>query len=113
MPAIDRMPTWVYRCLCTHEALLYVGLAVDVDRRIAQHVATKDWWGEVSFVDAELYPTRFLAYKMESFYIVYDKPKYNVQGAVPVPIPPHQPTERRGYLNYPDGIRLAAHRKLA
>jgi hypothetical protein len=107
-PLRDRT-TWVYELRDTDDTLLYVGVAVDVDRRIAQHAATKYWWREVIFINAARYATRKAALEVEAHTILTKSPIYNVQGVPPEP--PHEPIGRRHYINPPQGVVLEAVQK--
>ncbi|MEU4954317.1 GIY-YIG nuclease family protein [Streptomyces lavendulae] len=40
-------PTAVYRLFNLEEALLYVGISVNPDRRFEEHSKNKPWWNEV------------------------------------------------------------------
>lgn len=73
-------PTWVYRCFSTERHLLYVGIAHDVPRRMAQHAATKSWWDKVDHIFTEQYATRRKALTVESWFITHHNPRYNVAG---------------------------------
>lgn len=80
--------TWVYRCYCEHRSLLYVGVARDIDRRLAQHAATKPWWTDVDEVLGDLYQTRRAALRVEAHCIKYDRPQHNIAGQSPRPNDP-------------------------
>lgn len=84
-------PAWLYQATCTHGALLYVGIAYDVPRRLGQHRATKSWWPEVDAVVALHYPTRRTAAAVESRIIAGVHPVYNIAGK-----PAHRPDGARG-----------------
>jgi len=81
--ARDDQPTWVYRLYCEHEMTLYVGIASDLDRRLAQHRATKPWWPEVAIIEARLLPSRAEARALEATNIAAGAPRYNVSGRRP------------------------------
>jgi len=76
-------PTWVYQLCCEHGGLLYVGIAVDLDRRLAQHRKTKAWWSEVAHVVAHQFPTRDDARLAELDAINLRQPIYNIEGVRP------------------------------
>lgn len=73
-------PTWLYQAYCEHQALLYVGIAVDLDRRLQQHRATKLWWPGVNYVVACQYPTRVEAAQVELNMIRGTLPPHNQAG---------------------------------
>lgn len=73
-------PTWVYQVRCEHEGLLYVGIASDLERRVAQHRSTKDWWADVDYVCATLEPTRSAAFALEARMISGLHPPRNIAG---------------------------------
>ena len=66
--------------MCEHGELLYVGVAYDLQRRIAQHRATKSWWPEVDRVLGIRYATRAEALVLENRMIKQERPCYNVAG---------------------------------
>lgn len=104
MPTLTESPTWVYEAYDDEGTLLYVGVAVDIDRRLAQHAATKNWWPMVCLVDAARYEDRTIALTVESHAILTRSPLYNVQGA-PASLP-YEPIGRRHYSNHPAGLHL-------
>lgn len=83
--AADDGPTWVYQAMCEHGGLLYVGVAHDVPRRIAQHRSTKSWWREVDIVCATRYESRTEALAVEARMIRGERPPHNIAGRPPVP----------------------------
>ena len=85
----DSGPTWVYQLFCDHGALIYVGVATDVRRRLKQHRATKAWWPEVFSVAAYLFPSREHALMVEAARIREGvSPRYNVAGRQARSLPP-------------------------
>jgi len=92
-------PTYVYRILCSHGLLLYVGVAVDVERRLKQHAATKPWWGHARVILTDRYATRFQALKVEAYFITYMRPKHNISGQTPLPNLPHPVLSESMYLS--------------
>ena len=58
---------------------LYVGSTNNIERRIAEHAATKPWWGQVSSV--EVYPQidRRAAFDIERGLIQAINPPFNTQ----------------------------------
>lgn len=99
--------TWVYRCYCdcNHRTLLYVGVAVDVERRLSQHARTKQWWQEVDLVMADRYPTRRRALRIESWLIETLSPKYNIVG-VPVAPANIESDQTQMFYRGASGLRL-------
>lgn len=84
-------PTWVYQALCNHGLPLYVGMARDVPRRIAQHRRDKPWWdGDVWAVVADLYGSRDLAADVERKQIKLLHPLRNIEGREPWWMEPHE-----------------------
>lgn len=73
-------PTWLYQACCEHGGLMYVGIAVDLDRRIAQHRATKSWWPNVDHVVGISYESRRLALDIEGRIIRGVHPRHNIAG---------------------------------
>lgn len=76
-------PTWLYQAVCEHNGLLYVGIASDLSRRLAQHRATKPWWSDVDAVVAGLYPSRTAALTVEAGIIGGANPVHNIAGKPP------------------------------
>jgi predicted GIY-YIG superfamily endonuclease len=70
--------TSVYRLFDADGDLLYVGIAGNPGRRFEQHRADKPWWGEVSRIDLEHWPTRQEAAEAESQAIREESPRYNI-----------------------------------
>lgn len=78
--ARSEQPTWVYQAMCEHGGLLYVGVAYDIQRRLAQHRHTKTWWPEVDILLATHYKTRRQALDIEGRMIRDRHPLYNIAG---------------------------------
>lgn len=97
--------TWVYHCMCSHGAVVYVGIANDVGRRLGQHRASKDWWPDVESVIADRYPTRRQALAVEGHCIKHGNRTHmhNRQGYGADPKPPHRWEIRRDWDVRPDG----------
>jgi hypothetical protein len=100
--------TWVYHCMCSHGATLYVGIANNVRRRLGQH-KRKDWWPEVDVVIADLYPTRWQAEDVEAHYVGQGSRSQlrNELLMVDEPEPPH-PWILRQYWGFDDAGHLEA-----
>lgn len=71
--------TWVYSAMCEHSSLLYVGITRHLERRLAEHKASKPWWPEVASVQAELFADRGSARLHELEVIRHEFPKYNIE----------------------------------
>lgn len=77
-------PVWLYR-LYSGETLLYVGVSMAPDTRLASHRAKKPWWNLVDTVSMWWFPSRAEAFAAERTFIAYHRPLYNVarpKGAV-------------------------------
>lgn len=70
-------PTTLYRFYDQGQGLLYIGIAVNHNNRIARHRTTKPWWGEVKEIETVLYPTRDEARWAEKVEVLLGMPKYN------------------------------------
>ena len=70
-------PTYVYRCYGPDDALLYVGIANDVEQRLANH-AQKEWWRMLRHVETEELPNRIAAKRLETKYIRELSPRFNI-----------------------------------
>jgi predicted GIY-YIG superfamily endonuclease len=77
-PAMRNGPTSLYRLHDAQGGLLYVGIAGNPGRRFQEHAGTKAWWGQVSWVHVEHYPTRTEAEAAEITAIRAERPKHNV-----------------------------------
>ena len=73
-------PTHLYRLYDIDRRLLYVGITVDLERRMAKHAMDKSWWRDVETGDLALYPTRYDAKDAEHAAIVVQRPRYNMAG---------------------------------
>lgn len=71
-------PTHVYRLYSEAGALLYVGIASDLDRRIGQHRYEKPWFWQVARIEYETFDGRSAAKGAESLLIRTEKPIYNL-----------------------------------
>lgn len=79
--------TAVYRLLNASGVLLYVGVAIDPEVRIASHAREKPWWNEVHDRRVEWYPDRVTALRAEADAISTEQPIHNVTGASRPPQP--------------------------
>ena len=71
------MPCGVYYLLGPRRALLYVGKAVDLDRRLADHARDSRWWGDVVDVRWEVVASERAALQREADVIVALQPPRN------------------------------------
>lgn len=69
-------PTILYRLYGADEALLYVGITRNMERRMTQH-SRKPWWPEVVTKDACAYRTRTAAAQAEHAAIMTEGPRHN------------------------------------
>jgi hypothetical protein len=67
----------VYYLLGPRRQLLYVGKAVDLDRRLADHARDSRWWGDVVDVRWEVMPSETAALAREADVIVALQPPRN------------------------------------
>jgi len=67
----------VYYLLGRRRELLYVGKAIDVERRLADHARDARWWGEVMDVRVEAMPSEHAALLREADVIVALQPPRN------------------------------------
>lgn len=73
----------LYRCYGPGDDLLYVGLSVDPDNRLQQHVTQSRWWDEVERVTVHGgFPDRESGRIAERLAIAWEAPRENVEGAV-------------------------------
>lgn len=70
--------TALYRFYDGDDRLLYVGIAVEPFRRMAQHRHGKGWWSDVARVELERFDTRAQAAEAERLAIANEQPLYNV-----------------------------------
>jgi hypothetical protein len=70
----------VYYLLGRHRSLLYVGKAVDLDRRLADHARDSRWWGDVVDVRWEVMADEHAALVREADVIVALRPPRNRAG---------------------------------
>ena len=67
----------VYRCYDANDNLLYVGMSVQVQTRLARHLNGTPWWGLVAEVRITRFPTWRNALEAEARAIADEKPLYN------------------------------------
>ena len=78
-PLAER-PTALYRCYNESEELIYVGIAVDPQRRWKHHASLTPWWPEVQRRSIEWHDDRRSALNAEAAAIVTESPVYNIAG---------------------------------
>jgi predicted GIY-YIG superfamily endonuclease len=86
-PLVDSRPAVVYRFRDVQDALLYVGITVDLGNRLNGHAKEKPWWREAITVTLSHHPDIESAREEELRAIRTERPKYNVAN---VPAPPQQ-----------------------
>lgn len=70
--------TALYRLYDTDGALLYIGIACDLEARWSGHASTKAWWENVASRTVEWHDERELAEVAETAAIAAERPHYNV-----------------------------------
>lgn len=71
----------LYRLWNQSHVLLYVGVTDNLERRLEQHAAEKDWYPEVASVSTEELPTMRLALESEARAIFWEQPRFNILGS--------------------------------
>lgn len=71
------MQTYLYRHFDKSNALLYIGIATDVERRTKQH-SRSVWGAEIASTVIKTYPTRIKAAIAELRAIEKERPRHNV-----------------------------------
>lgn len=74
------MSGYVYRVFDAADRLLYVGVSIDPDARLAQHAKNALWWCFQARSTVEQYATRDLAEMAEAEAIANEHPRWNAQG---------------------------------
>lgn len=92
-------PCFVYRFFDDDDRLLYVGVAADVGRRIAQHRVTASWWPEATRGEFRCYPSREAALQAEALAIAVERPGRNL-------VRPHVREDRAAELSPAEQTRL-------
>lgn len=70
--------TTLYRLYDADGQLLYVGIAVDTERRFAEHAKTKPWWPQVARTDLDHHRYRTDAQDAERAAIRTECPLHNI-----------------------------------
>lgn len=73
----------LYRFYGADRDLLYIGISLHPFQRMGQHRTDKSWWGEVSKVTIDRYPSRQAVLAAERVAIKVENPKYNIVHAKP------------------------------
>jgi len=69
--------TCLYRFYDSAGRLLYVGITMDLSRRLAKH-RQRDWWPDVAEADYEYFPGREAAKSAERVAIATEDPIHNI-----------------------------------
>jgi len=77
-PEPERPSNAVYRMYDENDVLLYVGMTVNVEKRIYQHFGTKDWWSDVAIIEVQHHYSRQSAAEAERIAIARERPMYNL-----------------------------------
>lgn len=101
---MDR-PTSLYRFYDADDQLLYVGISLNVFRRMAQHSERKTWWTAVARSTVEWHPTREAALEAERIAIRDEKPLHNIQHARTSRKNPPTPTATDEEVEVPEDER--------
>jgi predicted GIY-YIG superfamily endonuclease len=85
MAKLANQPHALYRFFDRADTLLYVGITMDLPKRLQSHQRDKAWWHRVANMKAEHYPTRKAALAAEAVAIREERPLFNDQhnGLVP------------------------------
>lgn len=68
----------LYRMYDASDALLYVGMSINLPSRLAQHRSQQDWWPDVVRVEVEHFAGRKAAAAAEMAAIAAEAPQHNV-----------------------------------
>jgi hypothetical protein len=79
---IDGFPTTVYIACNAEGDVLYVGVTVDFDARMAFHRPNSKWWPLKAYIEREEYPNRTAALDREIELIRQFDPPFNKAGKV-------------------------------
>lgn len=77
MTDIESMPTAVYRLYDEADALLYIGMTNDPERRFEQHAKERRWWPRVARRTVQWFADRPTAGRAEVGAIQAEAPKHN------------------------------------
>lgn len=73
--------TTLYRLWSEQHLLLYVGVTDNLDRRLKEHAADKEWWADVAQVTTEVLPSTRRALEAEARAIFWEQPRHNILGS--------------------------------
>jgi len=74
---LPQMPHALYRFFDRTDALLYIGISVNLPARLRQHRSDKAWWLAISRVQVEYFPIRRAALDAEKHAIETEGPLFN------------------------------------
>lgn len=94
--------TYLYRLYDVHEQLLYVGITVDLPKRLEKHKRDKSWFEDVAELRTESFESREKAAAAELVAIRTEGPRYNV--ACPVGRVPRSRNLRKWQFAMPTGV---------
>jgi len=75
----------LYRMYDKDNTLLYVGISLRVETRLATHRQDKPWWPDIDTIRLEHHPSRKSAEQAELRAIRKEKPLYNIVGVTDLP----------------------------
>jgi predicted GIY-YIG superfamily endonuclease len=75
---VDRRPQYLYRWFDDQGNLLYIGITVDLRRRIKQHERSARWYEGAAMMTVEKFDSREAVARAEREAIVAEKPRYNI-----------------------------------
>lgn len=73
------MTETLYRLMDAAGTLLYVGISNGAPRRLSQHIATKEWYGEVASITFEHFESKDEVAARERFVITSEHPTHNIR----------------------------------
>ncbi|HEX8106722.1 MAG TPA: hypothetical protein VF516_03290 [Kofleriaceae bacterium] len=85
-PLRSAVKGYLYRYFDGGGVLLYVGISLCAISRLSGHRSSDSWYGEISRVDIEKFPSIDQAKDAERKAIRAEHPKYNIDGVVPAGI---------------------------
>lgn len=67
----------MYLVYNTDDEVIYVGVAVDMVRRLRQHAMSQPWWDQVSYIEACRFESRIDALCEEAGCLIWFEPRHN------------------------------------